>query len=102
MGYHRLVLLGSATRERVSGRMCASDRQEVEQRNAAFRLRDALTLRHVTGQKKGLDQLALATAGHAGESLVPLTVRYQRLRVEPLREQFKLCRRNLPAVDAIQ
>src|SRR5437773_9089204 len=49
-------------------------------------LRNAFTLRRVTGQKKSLDQLALAADGHAWESFVPFTLWYKGFGVEPLRE----------------
>src|SRR6266542_4476926 len=67
-----------------------------------FQLGNLLALRHVAGQQESLDQLAPTAHGHAREALVPLTVWHVRLGVEPLGEQFELCRRNLAALDAVQ
>lgn len=63
---------------------------------------NALTLRMLAGDEKGLHKLAFATNGHARKPLVPLTLRNVRLGVEPFREQFQLSRRDLPALDAIE
>ena len=53
-------------------------------------------------QQKRLDQLTLATHGHAREALVPFSLGHIRLGVEPCRGQLKLRRRNLPALNAFE
>jgi hypothetical protein len=65
-------------------------------------LRNALALRGLAWQEKGLDQLTLSAARHAGEPLVPLTVWHFGFRVEPLREQLELRCGNLAPLDAIE
>ena len=53
-------------------------------------------------EQKCLDQLTVATHGHAGKALVPFTLGHVGLRVEPCREQRELRRGNLPALNAFQ
>src|SRR5437762_5083679 len=65
-------------------------------------LRNPLPLRRLPGQQKCLDQLTLAAHGHTGKALVPLTLGHFGLRVEPCREQLKLRRRDLPALNALE
>ena len=64
--------------------------------------RDALAFRGLSLEQKRLDQLTLAAHGQTGKALVPLTLGHIGLRVEPCREQLKLRRRNLPALNAFE
>ena len=64
--------------------------------------RNALAFRGLSRQEKRLDQLALATHGHIGKALVPLTLGHIGLRVEPCRKQLKLRCRDLPALNAFE
>lgn len=66
------------------------------------RLRNADALRGLASSKEGLDQLTLTTNRHSREPLVPLALWYVGLGVEPLREQLKLRRWNLAALDPIE
>ena len=63
---------------------------------------NALAFPGLVREQKGLDQLTLATYGHAGKALVPFTLRHIGLRVEPSREQLELRRRDLPALNAFE
>jgi hypothetical protein len=53
-------------------------------------------------KKKRLDQPTFTTDRHSRKPFVPLTLWYVGLRIEPLREQLELRRRNLSALDAIE
>ena len=65
-------------------------------------LGNALALRGLSREQKCLDQLTLAAHGHTGKALVPLTLGHLGLRVEPCREQLKLRRRDLAALNAFE
>lgn len=56
----------------------------------------------LTREKKRLHQRSFAANGHAGKSFEPLALGDIGLGVEPLRQQLKLRRRNLAALDAIE
>jgi hypothetical protein len=50
--------------------------------------RNMLAFRHLSREQKSLDQLTFAANCHTGKSLVPLTLGYLGLVVEPFRQQF--------------
>jgi len=68
----------------------------------AARSGNPLAFGGLSRQQKGLDQLTLAAHGRAGKAPVPFSLGHIRLGVEPCREQLKLCRRDLPALNAFE
>jgi hypothetical protein len=69
---------------------------------SAWCSKNALAFRGLPREQKCLDQLAVAAHGHGRKTLVPLAVWHIGLRVEPCREQPKLCRGDLPALNAVE
>ena len=63
---------------------------------------DPLTLGGLAREQNRLYQIAFAADRHARESPVPLAIRHRGFRVEPLRQQLELRRRNPAALDVVE
>jgi len=80
--------LPASARDRDSKRAQAGSRITLGRLHLAPDLPNMLALRLLRRQEKRLDQLAIAANRRTGESLVPLTLGYLRLAIEPLDQQF--------------